>query len=148
MNLSPHFTIEELTSSETASRLGIVNVPSQEEVENLRDLCRFILEPLREGCGKVIVVTSGFRCKELNRVLGSKDTSDHVHGRAADIKIPGMTPLHVCGLIVMLNLPFRQVIHEFGTWTHVSIAPKGTAPARQQLTIDKKGTRAGLLPIR
>ncbi len=136
MNLSKHFTLEELTASETAARLDIDNIPSQAEVQNLRDLCEFILEPLREGSGKLIVINSAYRCLALNRVLKSKDTSDHVKGLAADIKIPGMTPLNVCGLVVMLNLPFKQCILEGGNtgWTHVSLPPRGTPPKREKLT--------------
>ncbi len=148
MNLSKHFTLEELTASETAARLDIDNIPSQAEVQNLRDLCEFILEPLREGSGKLIVINSAYRCLALNRVLKSKDTSDHVKGLAADIKIPGMTPLNVCGLIVMLHLPAKQILHEFGGWCHVSLPPRGTLPKREQLTIDRLGTRPGLLPAR
>lgn len=146
MKISENFTLEELTSSDTASRLGIVNVPSAVEVANLRRLCAEILEPLRLGSGKVIVITSGYRSPELNAAIKGSKTSDHMSGRAADIKIPGMSPLNVCGLIVALNLPFKQVIHEFGAWCHVSIPDKGVAPRKEQLTIDKRGTRAGLHP--
>lgn len=147
MKLSAHFDLEEFTFSETAARFAIDNTPDDGEIQNLAILCEEILEPLREKVGP-IQVTSGFRCLPLNRRIGSRDTSHHTMGRAADIKVAGMKPLDVCKLIVTLNLPFEQVIHEFGSWTHVAIAPDGAVPRRQTLTIDKQGTRAGLHPVR
>lgn len=152
MSLSAHFSLAELTASDTADRLGIDNTPSDDEVQNLALLCEEILEPLREKVGP-IQVTSGFRCLVLNRRIGSNDTSHHTMGRAADIKVAGMKPLEVCELILSIGLPFEQLIHEFGTpsgggWTHVAIAPDGKAPKRQCLTIDKQGTRPGLHPAR
>ncbi len=152
MKLSEHFTLAELTASDTAARFGIDNTPNDAETANLALLCEEILEPLRSTVGP-IQVTSGFRCLVLNRRIGSKDTSHHTIGRAADIKVAGMKPLDVCELIVSMGLPFEQLIHEFGTpsgggWCHVAIAPDGKAPKRQTLTIDKQGTRPGLHPSR
>ncbi len=147
MNLSDHFTLAELTASDTAERFGIDNTPNDSEIANLASLCEEILEPLRATVGP-IQVTSGFRCLTLNRRIGSKDTSHHTMGRAADIKVAGMKPLDVCELIVSMGLPFEQLIHEFGSWCHVAIAPDGKAPKRQTLTIDKQGTRPGLHPAR
>lgn len=143
MNVSKNFTLNELTRSATADDRNIDNTPDDEELHYLARLCDEILEPLRERLGP-IQVTSGYRCIALNRAIGSKDTSHHVEGRAADIKVKGVTPLHVCEAIVALNLPYQQVIAEHGQWTHVSIPRDGEAPARQTLTIDRSGTRPGL----
>ncbi len=147
MKLSEHFSLSELTASDTAARFGIDNTPNDSETANLALLCEEVLEPLRATVGP-IQVTSGFRCLTLNRRIGSKDTSHHTMGRAADIKVAGMKPLDVCELILSMGLPFEQVIHEFGSWTHVAIAPDGKAPKRQCLTIDRLGTRPGLHPAR
>lgn len=134
MKLTDHFSLAEMISSETASRLDIDNTPSHEVAQELTRLCQLVLEPLRNGSGKVVVVTSGYRCPLLNKVIRGSRLSDHMFGRAADIKIPGMTPLNVCKLVVLLNLPVKQVIHE-GSWCHVSIHPRGVeTPRREQLT--------------
>lgn len=147
MNLSPHFTLAEMTASDTAERNDISNTPNESEIRYLAVLCEEILEPLRTKTGP-IQVTSGFRCIPLNRKIGSKDSSHHTKGRAADIKVASMRPLDVCKLILSLNLPFEQLIHEFGSWTHVAIAEDGKVPKRQCLTIDRSGTRPGLHPSR
>lgn len=147
MRISDHFTVEEMVASEIAHRSGIDNFPEPAELANLAQLCEEVLEPLRAEVGP-IQVTSGFRCLEVNRRIGSKDTSHHVQGRAADIRVHDMTPLEVCQKILALNLPVAQVIHEYGSWCHVSVAKVGEPPARQALTIDKFGTRNGLHPVR
>ena len=86
--LTPHFTLREFTESRTAEKHGIVNVPEPEEVENLRRLCEGCLEPLREALGLPVVVTSGFRTKELNDKLAhSSSTSQHMRGEAADFYV-------------------------------------------------------------
>ena len=91
--LSPHFTLQELCASRTAEKHGIVNVPSELEVENLRRLCEGCLEPLREALGLPVVVTSGFRTKELNSLVAhASDRSQHMAGQAADLYI-GQSPV-------------------------------------------------------
>lgn len=143
MNLSPHFSLEELTFSETAARNGWHNQPPTEFLENLKRLCETVLEPIRASLGPVRV-TSGYRCAELNAAVGSKPTSAHTQGRAADIKVASLRPLILARTIQELDLPLDQLIHEFGSWVHVAI-PAWGSPARQQLlTIDKSGTREGL----
>lgn len=148
MRLSEHFTLEEMVESDLARRHGIDNTPVEREIHNLVRLCEEILEPLRYRVKRSIFVSSGFRCLTLNRVLRSKDTSDHVQGLAADIKVDGMAPMEVCRIIERMNLPYRQLIHEFGSWTHVSDSPEGVEPTRTLLTIDHLGTRAGILAAR
>jgi len=88
------------------------------------------------------MVNSAFRCKEVNDAVGSKDTSQHRVGCAADIRVPGMTPDQVVKAIMAADLPFDQLIREFDRWTHISITndPNGK-PRGQVLIIDRQGTR-------
>lgn len=141
MQLTPNFTLEEMTVSQEAARRGIPNVPGQDQIDALRRLCRDILEPLREALGKPIVISSGFRSQTINATVGGSKTSDHLYGRAADIIVPGYTPLAVAKKIVELQLPFKQVIEEFGSWVHVSIPEAGAAPKREQLTAIRRAGR-------
>lgn len=86
--LSPHFTLAEMCTSQTAEKHGIVNVPSEQEVANLHRLCEGTLEPLREAIGLPVIVTSGFRTKELNDLMAhSSSTSQHMRGQAADFYV-------------------------------------------------------------
>lgn len=147
MKLSDHFSVAELSFSETAVRLGIDNTPDDEAIRYLSILCEEVLEPLRAIVGP-IHVTSGFRCLELNRALRSKDTSHHRFGRAADIQVKGMTPLEVCNTVIEQRLPFAELIHEHGRWCHVSIHADNEKPRPETMTIDRLGTRPGLHPIR
>ena len=87
-----YFTLKELTKSETALRHGINNTPDKKSQQNLEKLIELILDPLREAYGKPIVVTSGYRCEKLNRILGGAKTSQHVTGEAADIRSVPDTP--------------------------------------------------------
>jgi hypothetical protein len=102
-----------------------------------------LLEGVKEALGgKPVMVNSGFRCKAVNDSVGSKDTSQHRLGCAADIRVPGLTPDEVVRAIIAAKLPYDQLIREFDTWTHISItnAPDGV-PRQQVLIIDKSGTR-------
>jgi len=93
--------------------------------------------------GKPIMVNSAFRSKAVNDAVGSKDTSQHRVGCAADIRVPGLTPDQVVKAIIGSPIAFDQIIREFDSWTHISVpnAPSGT-PRKQALIIDKAGTRA------
>ena len=128
MRLTEHFTLEELSLSETARRLGIDNTPTASVTASLKALCLNVLEPLRIAWGAPVVVTSGYRCKALNRAVGSKDTSQHVKGEAADIRTLSDSPKdnrRLYGLIKELGLPVDQCINEYGyNWIHVSYGPK------------------------
>ena len=141
MYLSKHFTLEELTASQTASRFEIDNTPSPAVVDNLKRLCELILEPVRDIVHKPVQITSGYRCIALNRMIGSKDTSHHVLGLAADIKVPGVELDTLIKAIIGAGLPYEQVIREFDSWCHVSVS-LSDKPKRQALIIDKLGTRA------
>ena len=125
MKLSEHFTLKEFTRSQTAARLGIRNEPGPEDIMRMMVLCEQVLEPLRTELGRPVIVSSGYRSPELNQRIGGSNRSQHCRGEAADIIIPGMSPLAVCKLIVELGLPFDQLIHEFGQWSHVSYRPQG-----------------------
>jgi hypothetical protein len=144
MNLSPHFTLEELTRSEIALRKNLSNRPGPEALENLRRLAPF-LERVRElpalG-GRPILVNSGYRSGPVNAAVGGKPTSQHPKGQAADIRVPGMDPEEVVRAIIASSLPYDQVICEFNAWTHVSIPAAGSDPRKQALTIDRDGTRS------
>ena len=140
MNLTEHFTFEELTHTD---HRALDNTPNDAELENLKRLAEF-LEQVKEVLGgKPIMVNSAFRSKAVNDAVGSKDTSQHRIGCAADIRVPAMTPDQVVRAVIASGLGFDQVIREFDRWTHVSIPNTPATPARKQaLIIDKAGTRA------
>ena len=142
MQLSKHFTLEELTFSDAAMRHGIDNTPNDETIENLKRLCALVLEPIREIVHKPVQVTSGYRCPIVNSLVGSKVTSQHIRGCAADIKVSGVTPDVLIKAIIGAGLPYEQVIREFDSWVHVSVPNDPHAlPKRQALIIDKSGTK-------
>jgi zinc D-Ala-D-Ala carboxypeptidase len=141
--LSEHFTYEELTRSDAAVRLGVENTPNDAEIENLKRLAELLEEVKKAVGGKPVMINSGFRSKPVNDAVGSKDTSQHRLGCAADLRIPGMKPREVVEACIAANVPFDQIILEFDSWTHISVpnAP-GMQPRSQKLIIDKQGTRA------
>lgn len=124
MNIGQHFTLGELTVSQTAARRGIKNNPGATELANLRALVHNILDPLREAVGRPVVVSSGFRSAMVNKAIGGASSSQHVLGQAADFTVPGMTTQQVVDRIRELGLPFDQLIEEFGSWVHVSYGPR------------------------
>ena len=133
--MTPHFTLAELTHTDHRS---LDNTPNDAERANLQRLAEF-LELVKVALGgKPIMVNSAFRSKAVNDAVGSKDTSQHRVGRAADIRVPGITPDQVVRALIATQLPFDQIIREFDAWTHISISDK---PRRQALIIDKLGTR-------
>ena len=140
MNLSPSFTLEELTHTDHRE---FDNMPDADELANLYRLAEF-LEQVKEVLGgKPIMINSAFRCAEVNKAVGSSDKSQHRRGCAADIRVPGMTPDEVVSAIIESGLPYDQCIREFDRWTHVSIPNTEDAePRGMALIIDKQGTRA------
>ena len=142
MNLTAHFTLEELTASETAERNGWDNTPNDQELANLVRLAEFLEQVKEVLAGKPIIISSGLRTKKVNDAVGSKDTSQHRIGCAADFKVPGMTPDEVVKAIVASGIEYDQVIREFDRWTHISIPNSiNFSPRAQALIIDKAGTR-------
>jgi hypothetical protein len=150
--LSEHFTFEELTHTDHRE---LDNTPTSHEkciidgkevlidaVANLTRLAAF-LEKLKVVLGgKPIMVNSAFRSEGVNTAVGSKNTSDHRRGCAADIRVPGMTPDEVTRAIIASDLGYAQVIREFDRWTHVAIPThEGDVAKKSKLIIDKSGTR-------
>lgn len=143
MHLSPHFTLAEFTASQTASRLGIDNAPTPEALANLKRTA-LGLEGVRVLLGVPIIVSSGYRCLELNGAIGSKDTSQHVKGQAVDFTAPAFgSPRTVMDRIIDSGMEFDQCILEFankgGGWVHMSFVPG--SGRHQALVIDETGTR-------
>ena len=139
MNLTEHFTLEELTITDHRE---FDNTPNASETANLTRLAGF-LEKVKEAVGgKAVMVNSAFRSAQVNAAVGSKETSQHRVGCAADIRVPGMTPDQVVKAIMAAGLAYDQLIREFDRWTHISIPndPNGK-PRGQTLIIDKQGTR-------
>ena len=126
--MGKYFTINELTKSSTAKRLGIDNTPPQEIKDNLSKLIDNILDPLREAYQQPIIVSSGYRCKALNKAVGGAASSQHCLGMAADIHTISNTKesnKKLFELIKSLKLPFDQLINEYNyTWIHVSYSPR------------------------
>ena len=140
MNLSEHFTLEELTHTDHRE---LDNTPNDAEMANLVRLADFLEEVKTVLGGKPVMVNSAFRSKAVNDAVGSKDTSQHRIGCAADLRIPGMTPDQVVRAVIASGIKYDQVIREFDRWTHISIPnTDGDKPRRQALIIDKAGTRA------
>ena len=118
------FALKEFVKSNTAARLGIDNNPSEDVKKNIELLVEKILDPLRESFGKPIIVTSGYRCKELNKAVGGAAKSQHMSGEAADIRTvedSKRANKELFNLIIELGLPFDQLINEHDyDWVHVS----------------------------
>lgn len=137
--LSVHFTLEELTHTDHRE---FDNTPNPAETANLIRLAGLLEDVKIALGGKPVMINSAFRCKAVNDAVGSKDTSQHRIGCAADIRVPGMTPDEVVRAIIAADLPYDQIIREFDRWTHISVTntPDGK-PRKQALIIDKTGTR-------
>src|SRR5210317_783700 len=114
MKLTENFSLKEMTQSQTALKNNIDNDPNAEQIENLRQLCQTILQPIREDFQLPINITSGFRSPELCKLIGSKPTSQHCANEcaAADFEIPGVDNKKVFKHIIE-NLPFDQIILEY-----------------------------------
>ena len=141
MNLSEHFTLEELTISETASRRNLNNTPDNIALYNLRRLALF-LEDVRTLLDKPIKINSAYRAPKVNASVGGSKTSQHCGGCAADIRVTGMTPDEVVRAIIKSDLQYDQVIREFDSWKHISIPNrKEDKPRKMALIIDNFGTK-------
>ena len=139
MNLTAHFTLEELTHTDHRE---LENIPNETELANLKRLAQFLEELKVVLGGKPIMVNSAFRSKAVNDAVGSKDSSQHRIGCAADIRVPGMTPDEVVKAVITSSLGYDQVIREFDRWTHISVPNVADSqPRKQALIIDKQGTR-------
>jgi hypothetical protein len=124
MKLSENFTLAEMIESPTARRLNYTEQfePPLHVITNLTCLIESVLQPMRTALSKPITVTSGYRCERLNkRVKGAKN-SQHVGGEAADIRIHGLTTDEIVDFAIRFNIPFDQIIEEFGSWVHISFS--------------------------
>ena len=131
MQLSTNFSLSELTKSQTAERKGIDNTPSPEHKRNLKSLCTRILQPVRDHFNRVVSVSSGYRSPELCLAIGSKITSQHAKGQAADFEIYGLSNGELANYIKE-NLDYDQLILEYWTpenpnsgWIHCSFNSEG-----------------------
>lgn len=141
MNLTPHFTLEELTASQSAARLGLDNTPPPEMVDALKRTAQ-LLEEVRALLGRPVLVSSGYRAPAVNRAVGGAANSAHMLGCAADFSCPSFgSPLDICRAIAGSPIAFDQLIHEFRAWVHIAWSPQ---PRKMVLTIDSTGTRSGL----
>lgn len=132
---SPHFSKVEMCSSETAARRGIDNTPPAHLEANLVRLCQDFLEPIRSEFGP-IHITSAYRCWALNTAIGGSQTSAHPDGRAVDFKpVRPLSLQEVVERIIASQLPYDQLIYEFGAWVHIGIARAGQVPRGEALMI-------------
>lgn len=140
MNLTPHFTLAELTVTDHRE---FDNAAPLDAIPNLTRLADLLEQVKVVLGGKPIMVNSAYRSAQVNAAVGSKPTSQHRLGCAADFRVPGMTPDQVVRALLKSTVRFDQVIREFDSWTHVSVPNTVDTPARRQaLIIDKTGTRA------
>lgn len=143
--MTPHFTLAELTHTDHRT---LDNTPNAGEIENLGRLAAFLELVKTQLGGRPVIISSAYRSKAVNDACGSRDTSQHRLGCAADIRVPWMTPDAVVRAVMASGLPYDQVIREFsdpvkgGGWTHISIPKFAELPPRRMaLIIDKAGTR-------
>lgn len=134
MNLTMHFTLEEMIHSDYAEKHGISNSPSQIIIDNLKMLCVLILEPLRYTLDKPIIINSGYRCKELNKAVGGVTDSHHLQGLAADINFNSETELKKMLITLKDNTHLDLALIErskSSKWLHVQLPLKGRPPRRR-----------------
>ena len=149
MKLSKNFSLAELCKSQTATRMGLDNNPSEDEQENLRLLCERVLQPVRDHFNHVVTISSGYRNEILSKEIGSSSTSQHAKGQACDLEIFGVPNIQTAYWL-QNNVDFDQLILEFydsedpaGGWVHISYHESG-ANRKQVLTFDGKKYTEGL----
>lgn len=115
-----NFKLSELIHSDKANQYNINNMPDINSLDNLLDLIHFCLQPVRDKIGKPMIITSGFRCPEVNKLVGGKANSQHLKGQAADFIIKGMTPQQIIFKIATMGIEYDQLINEYDKWVHIS----------------------------
>ena len=149
MMISAHFALDEFELSDTAVRHGIDNRIPDNLLPNIKRLVGAMEQARHVLWGHPISISSGYRCKALNALVRGSETSHHMRARAVDFTCPGYgTPLQICKHLEDSGIKFEQLIHEFGRWVHLSVPEEGRQARGQILTIDKHGTREGLLEVR
>jgi len=150
VKISEHFSLQELTKSQTGERLGIDNLPSDAHLTSLTLLCEKVLEPIRAHYGRPITINSGYRGQKLNKAVGGAATSQHCNGEAADIEIAGVANGDLANWIET-NLDYDQLILECykrgvpdSGWVHVSYKPAGNR--KQELTASVVGGKMTYTP--
>lgn len=150
-DLSQNFSISEMVKSQIALRHGINNWPNEDALLNMDYLANAVLQPIRDNFGTAVNISSGYRCLELNRLLGSEDSSQHRKGEAADIEIWSINNLTLATWI-RNNLVYDQLILEFydgvdpqSGWVHVSFVKEMNDNRMQVLTINQNGTFNGFI---
>lgn len=139
MKLSQNFHLAEFVSSQTAQRRNIDNTPSSDVLANLQKTAE-MMERVRAVLGSPILISSGYRSAALNKAIGGSINSQHTKGQAVDFTSPGFgEPREIVEAIRKSDIPYDQLILEFGQWVHISFASK---PRKQALVIDRNGTRA------
>ena len=144
--ISPHFTLEEFTLSQTAARMGLDNTPTGQELDNVHSIAATLERVRTMLASKPILISSGYRAPAVNQACGGAENSAHMYGLAADFTCPGYgTPLEICKRLepCLAELKIDQLIHEYGDWVHLAIAGPDQAPRCQCLTIDENGTNTG-----
>jgi len=142
MKLSEHFTLDELTYSDIAKRHSLDNNPDKFTIANLTRVAA-LLEDVRNLFNQPIRINSAYRSITVNSLLGSKPTSQHCIGCAADIRIDGLTPDQIVKKIIKSDIQYDQLIREFDSWVHISVPNgEGYIARKQALIIDKSGTRS------
>lgn len=115
-----NFKISELIHSDKAIEHKINNMPDINSLDCMLDLIYYVLQPIRNKIKKPMIITSGFRCKEVNEKVGSSDKSQHMKGQAVDFVIKGMTPEQIIDIIIKNNIEYDQLINEYDKWVHIS----------------------------
>ena len=151
-----YFKWAETEQSDEAPKLGIDNTMPYERCRDAQLLHDRLLYPLRKFINQPVIVGSWYRCPELNKAVGGEKLSLHLIGRAADIKVDGMSPERLMRACIDLALPFDSLINEYGRWLHVQIARDGRRPRLQLVTayiktspsgIEKTHYGLGLMPV-
>lgn len=145
-NLSEHFTESEFIVSDTAIRKGISNnFNKPRHRQNAIILCKDFLEPIRQKTNSSIIITSGYRSLSLNRLIGGASGSQHCIGNAVDFKSSNVDLKHLFNLIIDMNLPYDQLIWEFGSWIHLSRSD--SIPRKQIFEAKRIGKKVIYTPI-
>jgi len=118
--MSLNFKISEFLHSQTAKEKGIENIPDVKSLDNLLELIVLCLQPIREKLKRAVIVTSGYRCKDLNKIIGGSEKSQHCKGQAADIKVTGMRAEDLADFIANSGIEYDQLITEYSSWVHIS----------------------------